>query len=190
MVYLGYGLALNFGIAMKAQPKQASIPEQSTEARLREVMSKRIVILDGAYGSAFQGYELEEEEFRGERFSAHTMSLKGNHDILNLTRQYVVEEVHRGYLEAGCDIICTNTFNATSIAQADFGTEDICREMNRESAKIARAVADEFSTAEKPRFVAGSVGPTNRTASLSPDVNRPEFRNVDFDELVIAYTGR
>ncbi|MDB0050768.1 homocysteine S-methyltransferase family protein, partial [Pseudomonadales bacterium] len=173
---------------MKAQPKQASIPEQSTEARLREVMSKRIVILDGAYGSAFQGYELEEEEFRGERFSAHTMSLKGNHDILNLTRQYVVEEVHRGYLEAGCDIICTNTFNATSIAQADFGTEDICREMNRESAKIARAVADEFSTAEKPRFVAGSVGPTNRTASLSPDVNRPEFRNVDFDELVIAYT--
>ncbi len=188
VVYLGYGLALNFGIAMKAQPKQASIPEQSTEARLREVMSKRIVILDGAYGSAFQGYELEEEEFRGERFSAHTMSLKGNHDILNLTRQYVVEEVHRGYLEAGCDIICTNTFNATSIAQADFGTEDICREMNRESAKIARAVADEFSTAEKPRFVAGSVGPTNRTASLSPDVNRPEFRNVDFDELVIAYT--
>ena len=89
MVYLGYGLALNFGIAMKAQPKQASIPEQSTEARLREVMSKRIVILDGAYGSAFQGYELEEEEFRGERFSAHTMSLKGNHDILNLTRQYL-----------------------------------------------------------------------------------------------------
>ena len=96
--------------------------------------------------------------------------------------------MHRGFLEAGCDIICTNTFNATSIAQADFGTEDICREMNRESAKIARAVADEFSTAEKPRFVAGSVGPTNRTASLSPDVNRPEFRNVDFDELVIAYT--
>jgi len=122
---------------MKAQPKpkQTSISEQSTEARLREVMSKRIVILDGAYGSAFQGYEMEEEEFRGERFSEHSMSLKGNHDILNLTRQYVVEEVHRGYLEAGCDIICTNTFNATSIAQADFGTEDICREMNKESPK-------------------------------------------------------
>ena len=159
----------------------------STRQRLSEVMAQRILILDGAYGSAFQGFALEEGDFKGKRFAEHTMPLKGNHDILCLSAPEVVTSVHQGYLEAGCDIISTNTFNATAVAQADFGTEGICYEINYAAACLARTVADVFSTAQRPRFVAGSIGPTNRTASLSPDVNRPEFRNITFAELVAAY---
>ena len=123
-------------------------------------MKQRILLLDGAYGTAFQGYKLEEDAYRGERFAEHNLPLQGNHDILCLTRPEIVEEVHRNYLLAGSDIICTNTFNATTIAQADFGTENICFEINKASAEIAKRVASEFSTEAKPRFVAGSVGPT------------------------------
>jgi len=160
----------------------------SKQAQLQTLMEQRILLLDGAYGTAFQGYQLEEEAYRGERFAAHDLPLKGNHDILCLTCPEIVEEVHRNYLEAGSDIICTNTFNATSVAQADFGTEGICFEINEAAARIARQVADEYASDIKPRFVAGSIGPTNRTASLSPDVNQPGYRNICFDELVEAYT--
>ena len=163
-------------------------PATSKLSQLQELMRQRILLLDGAYGTAFQGYKLEEDAYRGGRFADHKLPLQGNHDILCLTRPDVVEEVHRNYLLAGSDIICTNTFNATTIAQADFGTEDICFEINKASAEIAKRVANEFSTEAKPRFVAGSVGPTNRTASLSPDVNQPGYRNISFDELVTAYT--
>lgn len=173
-------------------PKQATQPlpplhEPPTRERLLEIMQHRILVLDGAYGSAFQNYSLSEEAFRGESHADHDHPLQGNHDILNLTQPQIVAEVHNGYLEAGCDIISTNTFNATSIAQEDFGTQDICLDLNQQAAQIARSCADIFSTADQPRFVAGSIGPTNRTASISPDVNRPEFRNVDFDQLVQAY---
>ncbi|NCF34363.1 MAG: methionine synthase, partial [Proteobacteria bacterium] len=159
-----------------------------SQAQLETLMRQRILLLDGAYGTAFQGYQLAEDAYRGERFAEHELPLKGNHDILCLTRPDVVEEVHRNYLEAGSDIICTNTFNATSVAQADFGTEGICYEINEAAARIAREIADQFSDNIKPRFVAGSIGPTNRTASLSPDVNQPGYRNIYFDELVAAYT--
>lgn len=174
-------------------PKQATQPlpplhERPTRERLLEIMQHRILVLDGAYGSAFQNYSLSEEAFRGESYADHDHPLQGNHDILNLTQPQIVAEVHNGYLEAGCDIISTNTFNATSIAQEDFGTQDICLDLNQQAAQIARSCADIFSTADQPRFVAGSIGPTNRTASISPDVNRPEFRNVDFDQLVQAYS--
>jgi len=151
------------------------------------MMQQRILVLDGAYGSAFQGYKLSEEAFRGERFANMEQPIQGNHDILNLTQPEIVAEVHNGYLAAGCDIISTNTFNATDIAQADFGTQDLCFEINEQAARIARHCADGYSQEDQPRFVAGSIGPTNRTASISPDVNRPEFRNVDFDSLCRAY---
>lgn len=159
-----------------------------TRQSLLALMQQRILVLDGAYGSAFQGYHLTEEAFRGDAYATHSHPLQGNHDILNLTQPAIVAEVHNGYLNAGCDIISTNTFNATKIAQEDFGTEDICFEINRQAAQIARQCADGFASSNKPRYVAGSIGPTNRTASISPDVNRPEFRNVDFDSLYNAYT--
>ena len=131
----------------------------------------------------FKNYSLSEEEFRGEQYADHEHPLQGNHDILNITQPSIVAEVHDGYLEAGCDIISTNTFNATSIAQEDFATQDICFDLNQRAANIARTCADAFSVTGRPRYVAGSIGPTNRTASISPDVNRPEFRNVDYDQL-------
>ena len=158
-----------------------------TRSMLVQMMQRRILVLDGAYGSAFQGYKLSEEAFQGERFADLGQPLQGNHDILNLTQPEIVAQVHAGYLAAGCDIISTNTFNATDIAQADFGTQDLCFEINEQAARIARRCANEYSSDEQPRFVAGSIGPTNRTASISPDVNRPEFRNVDFDSLRQAY---
>ncbi|MGB0998500.1 MAG: homocysteine S-methyltransferase family protein, partial [Pseudomonadales bacterium] len=151
---------------MPAAPASAASQTNQTlprQARLEALMKQRILLLDGAYGTAFQGYQLEEEAYRGERFTEHDFPLKGNHDILCLTRPDLVEEVHRNYLEAGSDIICTNTFNATTVAQADFGTEGICFEINEAAARIARQVADEYASDTKPRFVAGSIGPTNRT---------------------------
>ena len=152
---------------------------------LQEIAKERILLIDGAMGTMLQAYQLEEADFRGDRFKDHSSDLKGNNDLLSLTRADVVEAIHTAYLEAGADLIETNTFNANAISQSDYGTEDLVYEINLESAKIARKSADKFS--HDPRFVCGALGPTNRTASLSPDVNDPGFRNVSFDELAAAY---
>ncbi len=156
---------------------------------LYKAISERILVLDGAMGTMLQRYKFEEEDYRGERFKNWEHPLKGNNDLLSLTQPQAIEEVHRKYLEAGADIIETNTFSGTTIAMADYHMEDLVYELNYESAKIARKVCDEFraKNPEKPRFVAGSIGPTNKTASLSPDVNDPGFRAITFDELRIAY---
>jgi 5-methyltetrahydrofolate--homocysteine methyltransferase len=156
-------------------------------AELRELLSRRILVLDGAMGTQIQTYGLDEAAFRGERFANHSRDLKGASDVLAITRPEVLENVHRQYLEAGADIIETNTFNAQAISFADYDLQPYVYEINKAAAEICRRAADEFSTPDKPRFVAGSMGPTNRTASLSPDVNRPGFRGVSFDELVDAY---
>lgn len=152
-------------------------------------IQKRILVLDGAMGTMLQEYQFSEEDFRGERFKNHHIPLKGNNDLLSITQPEAVKEVHRKYFAAGADIVETNTFSGTTIAMADYEMEDLVYELNYESAKIAKEVADEFTAKnpEKPRFVAGSIGPTNRTASLSPDVNKPEYRAVTFNELKIAY---
>lgn len=152
-------------------------------------LENRILILDGAMGTMLQRYNFSEEDFRGERFKDYHLFLKGNNDLLSLTQPKAIAEVHRAYLEAGADILETNTFSGTTIAMADYDMQDLVYELNFESAKIAREVADEFTqlNPSKPRYVAGSIGPTNKTASLSPDVNRPEFRGVTFEELRVAY---
>lgn len=152
-------------------------------------IEKRILVLDGAMGTMLQEYKFSEEDFRGERFKDYHISLQGNNDLLSITQPEAIKEVHRKYFEAGADIIETNTFSGTSIAMADYELEDLVYELNFKSAKIAKEVAKEYieKTPDKPRFVAGSIGPTNRTASLSPDVNRPEYRAVTFKELHIAY---
>ncbi len=157
--------------------------------RLYTALENRILILDGAMGTMIQRYKLEEEDYRGERFKNWNSPVKGNNDLLSLTRPDIIEAIHREYLHAGADIIETNTFSATTIAMADYHMEDLVSEMNRRSAEIARKICDEFTAADsdKPRFVAGSIGPTNKTASLSPDVNDPGFRAVTFDELKKAY---
>ena len=154
-----------------------------------EELKKRILVLDGAMGTMIQQYKLEEEDFRKGWFENHPSPLKGNNDLLSLTRPEIVKAIHAKYFEAGADIVETNTFSGTWIAQADYGLESAVYDINFQSAKIAREVADEYTKNEpnKPRFVAGSMGPTNRTASLSPDVNDPGFRAITFDELVDAY---
>ncbi|MFQ5335542.1 MAG: homocysteine S-methyltransferase family protein, partial [Flavobacteriales bacterium] len=159
------------------------------EVQIYEILKERILVLDGAMGTMIQRYGLNEEDFRGERFSEHAQPLAGNNDVLSLSRPDIIEEIHKSYLSAGADIIETNTFSSNFISQADYGLEGACYEMNVAAARIARRVADEFnaSQAGKPRFVAGSLGPTNQTASLSPDVNDPGFRAVTFDELRRAY---
>jgi len=154
---------------------------------LRGDLSERILVLDGAYGTLLQSLGLAEEDYRGEVLSGHNQPLKGNHDVLALTRPEVVAEAHDRYLRAGADIIKTNTFTSTRLAQADYGLEDQVGAMNQASAAVARRCADAFSTADRHRYVAGVIGPTNRTASLSPDVNDPGFRNVSFDDLVANY---
>ena len=156
---------------------------------IQELVRRRILILDGALGTMIQKYNLTEEEFRGERFVEQPGQMKGNNDLLCLTASDVIRDIHRKYLEAGADIIETNTFNAQRISMADYQVEDYCREINLAAAKIARELADEYTAKnpEKPRFVAGSVGPTNKTCSMSPDVNNPAFRAVTFDELADAY---
>ncbi|MBE0435415.1 MAG: homocysteine S-methyltransferase family protein, partial [Methylomicrobium sp.] len=153
-------------------------------------LSQSILFLDGAMGTMIQSYKLEEKDYRGKRFSDWAVDLKGNNDLLSLTQPDIIKAIHCAYLDVGCDIIETNTFNATQIAMADYQMESLAYEINLESARIARQAADEYSqkTPEKPRFVAGILGPTNRTASMSPDVNDPGFRNIDFDTLVEAYT--
>lgn len=157
---------------------------------IREALKKRILVLDGAMGTMIQKHTLEEEDFRGTRFSTSTLPLKGNNDLLSLTQPQIIEDIHRQYYEAGADIAETNTFSGTTIAQADYGLESAVYDLNYQSAKIARKVADEFTKKEpsKPRFVAGSIGPTNKTASLSPKVSDPGYRAITFDELVTAYT--
>lgn len=156
---------------------------------LYQNLQQRILVLDGAMGTMLQRYQFTEEDYRGERFKNWESPLKGNNDLLSLTQPHAIEAVHKKYLEADADIIETNTFSATTIAMADYHMEDLVYELNYESAKIARKVCDEFTalTSEKPRFVAGSIGPTNKTASLSPDVNDPGYRAITFDELRIAY---
>ena len=156
-------------------------------SRLNDIVKERILVLDGAMGTKIQGYSLTEQDFRGDRFQDVPGLLKGNNDVLSLTRPDVIADIHRQYLEVGADIISTNTFSSQRISQADYHLSDYAYEMAYEGARIARQVADEFSTPEKPRFVAGSAGPTNKTCSMSPDVNDPAARDLTYDELVKAY---
>lgn len=161
---------------------------QYTRAQnLPDILKQRIVILDGAMGTMIQRYKLTEADYRGTRFANHHIDVKGNNELLSLTRPDVIGEIHRQYLAAGADIIETNTFGATTVAQDDYEMPELAYEMNVESAKIARAACDEYSTPDKPRFVAGAVGPTPKTASISPDVNDPGARNVTFEALKTAY---
>jgi 5-methyltetrahydrofolate--homocysteine methyltransferase len=157
--------------------------------QIKQLLQQRILILDGAMGTMIQSYQLEEADFRAERFADHPCDLQGNNDLLSLTQPKIISDIHRAYFEAGADIVETNTFNGTSIAMADYQMEDLAYELNKESARLARAVADDITAQnpDKPRFVAGVLGPTNRTASISPDVNNPGYRNVTYDELVEAY---
>jgi len=154
---------------------------------LAGILEKRIAILDGAMGTMIQRFKLTEEQYRGERFKDFERDVKGNNELLSLTRPDVISDIHEGYLAAGADLIETNTFGATTIAQEDYKMAHLAREMNLESAKLARAACDKFSTPDKPRFVAGALGPTPKTASISPDVNDPGARNVDFEQLRAAY---
>ncbi len=151
------------------------------------LLQKRIVIIDGAMGTMIQRYKLTEADYRGERFKDHPKDLKGNNELLQFTRPDVIQQIHEQYLAAGADIVETNTFGATSVAQDDYGLGEHAREMNVVAARLARAACDKYSTPDKPRFVAGALGPTPRTASISPDVNDPAARNVSFDQLREAY---
>ena len=162
--------------------------EQRIEA-LKTAAKERILILDGAMGTMIQRYKLDEAGYRGARFRDHSHDLKGNNDLLVLSQPKIISEIHNAYLEAGADIIETNTFNSQAISQADYGLADLAEELNVAAARLARDAADAWTkkTPDKPRFVAGAIGPTNRTASISPDVNDPGFRNVSFDALVEAY---
>ena len=166
-----------------------TLPNHESDALLRELFTRRIALLDGAMGTMIQRHPLTEEDFRGERFKNHGHDLKGNNDILSITRPDVIKGIHRGYFDAGSDIVETNTFSTTTVSQADYGLEDAVREINLAGAMVAREAADEFMVANPGRrvFVAGAVGPTNRTASMSPDVNNPGYRAVNFDGLVISY---
>jgi 5-methyltetrahydrofolate--homocysteine methyltransferase len=156
---------------------------------IQKILQKRILVLDGAMGTMIQAYNFSEEDYRGTRFKDFHLSIKGNNDMLSLTQPAVIKEIHRKYLDAGADIIETNTFSGTSIAMADYEMEEFVYELNYESAKIAKEVAQEFTINDpsKPRFVAGSIGPTNKTASMSPDVNDPGYRAVTFNDLKKAY---
>ena len=160
-----------------------------TRTTLDRLLASRILVLDGAMGTMVQRYKLTEADFRGQRFKDHPRDLKGNNDILVLTRPDVIGEIHRAYLEAGADIIETNSFSGTAIAQADYAFEPFVYELNFEAARLARAAADEWTarTPDRPRFVAGSMGPTNKLLSISPDVNNPATRSVTFDELREAF---
>jgi len=156
-------------------------------AALPQILKNRIAILDGAMGTMIQRYKLTEADYRGERFKDHPKDLKGNNELLQFTRPDVITEIHEQYLAAGADLIETNTFGATSVAQEDYGLAHVAREMNVAGARLARAACDKYSTPDKPRFVAGALGPTPKTASISPDVNDPAARNVSFDALKDAY---
>jgi len=178
---------------MRPDKELAVIERQHRLVEFRQALAERVLYLDGAMGTNIQQYPLEEADFRGERFADHSRPLKGDNDLLTLTRPDIIAEIHRGFLEVGADIVETNTFNGTSTSQQDYGLEapEFVRELNREAAALARSVADEFtrSTPEKPRYVAGILGPTNKTLSLSPDVNDPGFRAVTFDALAEDYAN-
>ena len=156
-------------------------------AQLPDILRQRLVILDGAMGTMIQRFKLTEEQYRGERFKDFPKDVKGNNELLSLTRPDVISAIHEQYLAAGADIIETNTFGATQVAQADYDMAHLAREMNVASARLARAACDKYSTPDKPRFVAGALGPTPKTASISPDVNDPGARNVDFEALRASY---
>jgi 5-methyltetrahydrofolate--homocysteine methyltransferase len=161
----------------------------SVSATIKKLLSERILIIDGAMGTMIQKHKLTEEDYRGERFRDYTHSLKGNNDLLVLTQPQIILDIHRAFLDSGADILETNTFSANSISMADYHMENLVWELNVEATKLARQAADEYTlkNPDKPRFVAGSIGPTNRTASLSPDVNNPGYRAVNFDDLRVAY---
>ncbi|MCB0328586.1 MAG: methionine synthase, partial [Bdellovibrionales bacterium] len=163
---------------------------QSRRKQILQLLSERILLMDGAMGTSIQSYKLQEDDFRGTRFQDHDHPLQGNNDIVSLTRPEIIEEIHRQFLRAGADIIETNTFNSTAISQSDYHTESVVYELNKRSAELAKAAAEDFTkrTPEKPRFVAGALGPTNKTCSLSPDVNNPGFRAVTFAQLVETYS--
>ena len=154
---------------------------------IRQIIKQRILVLDGAIGTMIQQYQLEEDDFRGYRFRNASGMLKGNNDMLNITRPDVIEDIHSKYLRAGADLITTNTFSSQRISQADYHLENFSREMALEGARLAKKCANAYSTAEHPRFVCGSVGPTNKTCSMSPDVNDPAARDMDYDTLLEAY---
>ena len=158
-------------------------------AALEAAARERILVLDGAMGTMIQRHELTEDDFRGARFADHAGELKGNNDLLSLTQPELVLQIHRDYLTAGADVLCTNSFNSTAISQADYGLEELAPELNRESARLARQAADEAEKRDGkgPRFVAGVLGPTTRTASISPSVEDPGYRNITFDDLAVAY---
>ncbi|CAG9175777.1 homocysteine S-methyltransferase family protein [Cupriavidus pampae] len=173
---------------------QAARPDIRPDARpytrganLPQLLRERILILDGAMGTMIQRYKLSEADYRGTRFVDHHIDVKGNNELLLLTRPQVISEIHEQYLAAGADLIETNTFGATRVAQEDYKMADLAYEMNVEAARLARAACDKYSTPDKPRFVAGAFGPTPKTASISPDVNDPGARNVDFEELRASY---
>ena len=157
---------------------------------LFNALNKKILVLDGAMGTMIQKYNLDEKDYRGERFKNFKNPLKGNNDLLSITQPKIISEIHKKYLDAGADIIQTNTFSSTSVSMADYKMEDLVYELNFESAKIAKKLTQEYThkNKNKPRFVAGSIGPTNKTASISPDVNDPGFRAITFDELVSSYS--
>ncbi len=157
--------------------------------RIEKLLEDRILFLDGAMGTMIQKHKLTEEQYRGERFSDYAHNLKGNNDLLSITQPAIISQIHKEFLDAGADIIETNTFNSTAVSMADYHMEFLVDELNLVSAQLARAAADEYTAInpDKPRFVAGSIGPTNKTASLSPDVNNPGFRAVSFDDLVATY---
>ncbi|HVD33730.1 MAG TPA: methionine synthase, partial [Gemmatimonadales bacterium] len=174
-------------------PSPVTLRRRTREARLSELqplLARRILVLDGAMGTMIQSYHLGEKDYRGERFAGWPRDLRGNNDLLSLTQPGIIRAIHQAYLEAGADVLETNSFNSTAISMADYGMEELVYELNHASARLARDVADEFETRtpDAPRYVAGVLGPTNRTASLSPDVNDPGFRNVSFDDLVATYS--
>ncbi len=162
-------------------------PHYTRGQALPGILKQRIAILDGAMGTMIQRFKLSEAQYRGERFKDFPKDVKGNNELLSLTRPDVIRDIHEGYLAAGADMVETNTFGATTIAQADYDMADLAIEMNRASAQLARAACDKFSTPDKPRFALGALGPTPKTASISPDVNDPGARNVNFEELRQAY---
>ena len=154
---------------------------------IENILKNKILVLDGAMGTMIQRFSLEEEDFRGERFKDHDCDLKGNNDLLSITRPDVISSIHEEYLNAGADIIETNTFSSTSVAQDDYNLSSAVYDLNYQSAQIAKKAAKKYSSKEKPRFVAGSIGPTNRTASISPDVENPAYRAITFDQLKETY---
>ena len=159
----------------------------STLATLKELLTKRILIIDGAMGTMIQRHKLEEADYRGERFADWASDLKGNNDLLVLTQPQIIQNIHEAYLDAGADIIETNSFNGTKVSMSDYHMEDLVHEINFEAARLAKAACEKYSTPDKPRFVAGVLGPTSRTCSISPNVNDPAFRNISFDALKENY---